>query len=186
MARTSSPELAAPAGASMAELAEAIRNDALALAYREVPPAAAGGELEQLLLRPEFLRRLQDGLGRSIAQVLAANDARVQAVYSYDPSADPCAEPGGAQPGGQRPAEATLHLLVRVTQPTAGLRAFIDALDRALTLSLHQLPLGSFAVRGSVLDAILVSEDEVRQRSGWGALVASAAVPPLRLWAREP
>jgi hypothetical protein len=169
-----------PAVSSMDEVAETIRNDALELACQALPGKPHADDLYRLLRQADFFNRLKHQLGVNVAQVLAANDPRVLAVYSYDPSANPDGESGE-----ELPLDATLHLLVLVSCPTAGLQSFVEALDRALALSLKYLPHTGFALRDSVLDVAFVTETEARQRSGLGALLSSIFAPPLPVWKRS-
>lgn len=168
-----------PEISTMAEVAETIRNDALARAYEALPPVMRDGDLQRLLLCPEYFHRLKYRLAAGVARELSANDPRVQAVYIYEPTA-------GAEDeaGGEPPLDPTLHMLVMVTAPSAALQSFVESLDRALTLSLRQLPSPGFARRDSVLDVNLVTEEEARHGTGWAALLTSAFAPPTKLWER--
>ncbi len=170
-----------PEISTMAEVAETIRNDALTLAYQSLPPAQRDGDLQRLLGRPEFFNRLKYRLSAAVANVLAANDQRVLTVYTYEPTAN--ADDGA---GIEMPLDSTLHMLVLVTAPSAALQSFIDSLDRALTMSLKYLPSPLFALRDTLLDVNLVTEDEARLGLGWATLLKSVFAPPYKIWSREP
>jgi hypothetical protein len=165
---------------SIAELAKTIREGALAKALRDRRAYAADeGLLEMDLRRPAVFESMKDGLAQGVARALAAHDAHVQAVYAYDPSAN-----SDNETGDDGVVDATLHLLVLVTTPSAALQAFIDALDQALTASLHSLPSLTFQIRESVLDINLFTPKDVEQRHGYAGLLSSIYAPAIKLWER--
>ncbi len=164
----------------ISELAKAIREAALVKALRERRAYDADeGLLEMDLHRPAVFESIKDGLVQGVARALAANDANVQAVYAYDPSANPDNEIGD-----DYSLDATLHLLVLVTTPSAALQTFIEALDRALTEDLRDLPSLAFQIRESVLDINLFTAKEVEQRIGFAGLLSSIYAPAIKIWER--
>ena len=165
----------------LAEVAETIRNDAFTLAYQALPVAQRDGDVQRLLNEPAFFSRFKYRLCAAVARVLAANDPRVSAVYTFDPCAN-----ADDELGVELAPDATLHLLVLVSTPTAALESFVDSLDRALTMSLKYLPSPTFALRDSVLDVNLVTEEEVQLGVGWAALLRSVFAPAIEIWMREP
>jgi hypothetical protein len=162
------------------EMAETIRDEALAQAreklrvrYRDLNPA-------RLLHRPDFLDYFKYALACGVAEALAANDRLVQAVYTYDPALN-----SDSEWSEERPLDTLAHLLVVVKKPSAALEAFVAALDRALTAVLKALPSATFAQCESVLDVSVITEQEVRLGLGYAAMLASVFAPPLRVWQRE-
>jgi hypothetical protein len=165
---------------SISELAKTIREGALAKALRNRRAYAADeGLLEMDMRRPAVFESIKDGLVQGVALALATHDANVQTVYAYDPSANPDNEAGD-----DRVPDATLHLLVLVTTPSAALQTFIDALDHALTESLRALPSLTFQVRESVLDINLCTAKDVEQRIGYAGLLSSIYAPAIKIWER--
>jgi hypothetical protein len=177
------PQVLSPTSAprsSMSELAKTIREAALAKALRDRRAYAADeGLLEMDLRRPAVFESIKDGLTQGVARALAMHDANVQAVYAYDPSANPDNETGD-----DRPLDATLHLLVLVTTPSAALQAFIDGLDHALTDSLGALPSLDFQIRESVLDIHVLTATAAKQHSGLASLLTSIYSPAIKIWER--
>jgi len=161
------------------EVAETIRDDALALAQNRLSAPLTGLELKRLLRRPDFVDNLKYGLASGVANALSGNDPRVTAVYVYEPSANPDSELGN-----DMPVDATVHLLVLVKSPSAALDAFIAVLDRALTASLTSLPSPKFAERDSILDVNLLTEKDVESGRGYAILLSSVFAPPLKVWQR--
>lgn len=162
------------------EVAETIRDDAIAQARQKLGAAHCRTGLDSLLRRPDFLGYFTHGLASGVVNVLAASDQAVHAVYTYDPSINPDAEAGA-----YLPHEVAVHLIVVITAPASALEALIAALDRALTASLKELPSPRFAQRGSLLVVSLVSLEDDRYNTnragGWVGLFAA----PLEMWRRE-
>ncbi len=160
------------------DVAETIRNDALEFARQQVDGEDAG--LMSLLDRYDFFDSFKYGLTLRIAQVLAATDRNVLGVYTYDVDMNPDAEIGG-----ELPLDATARLLIHVSTPSAALQAFISALDRALLLSLKELPSPLFKERAFILDVNLITNQDIQQRIGFAKLLTSPFAPPLKVWQRE-
>ena len=163
----------------MPDLAEQLRSDALAHARQKMALAQREEDLKTLLALPAFLDAFVHALASGIAAALAENDQFVQAVYTFDPSLNPDSESGD-----DLPVSGTVHLLVRVTKPSAALDAFIASLDQALTAQLRELPSTKFAQRTSVLDINLLTEEDVRLGAGYAALLSSVFAPPIKVWQR--
>jgi hypothetical protein len=147
-------------------LAEAIRAEAIDQAKLALPEEDRPMRLEALLGRPAFARLLKEQLARGVAATIGASDSRVQAVFGYDLGSP------------------LIHLLVLVARPSAGLEAFIDALDRSLALSLQDLRLPEYYGRERLLDASLVTPQDVRLGLGVAALLSSVVHSPERFWQR--
>jgi len=150
----------------LSEVAETVCLEAVNLVRQYVPALAPIGHLETLVRRPDFIGPFKCGLAVCLGKVLGANDDRVQSVFHADPT------------------ETTLHLLVLVNKPTAALAAFIAALDRALTIELHNLHVPEFAGQDRVLDVHLITPQEVRLGLGDAARLASVHSAPTRIWSR--
>ena len=165
---------------SLRELAKTLRTGAVARALSDRRTHANNQTLLELeLQRSTVVEAIKDSLALGVAHALATHDTHVQAVYTYDPSANPDSETGE---DGQ--LDATLHLLVLVTTPSAALQAFINALDSALTESLKDLPSPIFQMRESVLDINLLTPKDVQQRTGYAGLLSSLFAPAVKLWER--
>jgi hypothetical protein len=164
----------------MEELAEQLRGNAINRAQQKLAPFQRDDDLPTLLEKPAFLDAFVHAIAGGVAAAIGENDPFVQAVYTYDPSANPDNESGD-----DLPISGTIHLLVRVTQPSAALDAFIAALDQALTAQLRELPSSKFARRTSVLDVNLLTEQEVQRGAGFAAMLSSVFAPPIQVWQRK-
>jgi len=172
--------VASPRVSSLSDLAKTIRANAVVEALGDRRSYACNEALLELeLSRQPVMENLKDGLTRGVARALAAHDSQVEAVYAYDPSANPDSDAGDDQP-----FDAALHLLALVTTPSAALQAFIAALDRALTESLTELPSPVFQGRESVLDITLITRRNVQERRGYAGLLSSRFAPAVEIWRR--
>jgi hypothetical protein len=158
------------------EVAETIRDDAIAQARKKLGAARPREDLDSLLNRLDFFDYFKYGLASGVVNVLTSYDPYVQAVYLYDPSANPDDETVG-----ELLRDASVHLYVLVTAQTRELMALISAFDRALTASLKELPSSRFAQRDSILDVNLVTGEDVR----CGAVLSGIFASPLKIWQRE-
>lgn len=165
---------------SPTDLADTMRDEALKIARRTLPENKRDTDLAVLLQQASFLGNFKYGLVSGVAQALAANDQRVRAVYTYDPGIN-----ADSETGEELPLDMTMHLLVVVEAPSAALEAYINALDRALTESLKELPSPLFAQREFSLDVSLITEQDVRRGLGPAGLLSAIFTPPVKVWQRE-
>ena len=117
------------------EITQKVFNEALCQIYTKVTPSQQSLELEYLFQNEEFFQSFKCYLAKAVAQTVGTNDRQVQAVYLFEPSLNPDVETGE-----DLPLEATVHLLVVVSKPSAALDAFIEALDQELARCLNQMP----------------------------------------------
>ncbi len=142
------------------DIAEKIYCEALSRLRLPVVAEQPEPDLEQLLQDGAALKKLTIGLAEGMANVLAASDERVLSVHYF-------AEGDGA-----------VHVLILVRSRSAGLEALVAALDRALTDT----------VRGpgaSLLNPLLITEEEVAQRRGLALFLAPAGAALRTVWERE-
>jgi hypothetical protein len=117
----------------------------------------------------------QYALAGQVAEYLHAFDQNVRSVHLYDCDATP--EDTIFNP---QPQNSLLHLIVRTDRKSSALGALIQAFDRALAVCYGRrlaTPQISY-----VLDVQLVDEDEVRNRTGYGALLSSIYLRPTLIW----
>ncbi len=162
------------------EVAETIRDDALAQARARMGVLQRAQDLETLFADHAFFENFKYGLAEGITKSLAANDARVKAVYTYDPSANPDAETGE-----YLPLDATVHLLIVVSTASQALEAFLDSLDRALTHFVRELPSPLFAGRTALIDGAILSAEDLERGTGLANMLRSIYAPPLKIWGRS-
>ena len=162
------------------DLTHKIREDALGQSYAKMVPVQQSLGLEYLLQRRDFFQSFKYNLAKGIAEALGTNDRQVQHVYLFEPSANPDAETEE-----YLPLEAVIHLLVVAGKPSAALETFIQALDQSLVEYLNEMPSPLLAGRQSILNAVVLTQEAVEQRQGYGSLVSSILAPPFKLWGRE-
>ena len=161
------------------DMIRVVRDNALVEARERLGAFRQDETVEALLARAGFMDRFKYALASGVAAVLAANDKRVQEVYTYDPSAVPDDEGGTTLP-----VDATVHLLVKVSAASAALNAFVASLDCSLTASLKELPSPVFTHREFILDVVVIDEEDVRLRRGPAAVITSVFAPALKIWER--
>ncbi|UCG24124.1 MAG: hypothetical protein JSW55_18705 [Chloroflexota bacterium] len=162
------------------EVAETIRDNALAVARSRLPARQQEASLADLLQIPAFLNSFKYGLAEGATNVIVANDGNIQAIYLFEESANPDSETEDALA-----PDLTVHLLLLVDSNSAALEAFIESLDRSLTELLSDLPSPLLAKRTSLLNVIPITQEDVDARQGYGALLSSVFARPVKLWARK-
>lgn len=115
-------------------------------------------------------------LARSAGEYLGTWDGSVKAVYTFDYEATPediCF-------GEVR--HPLVHLIVWVERKTAALAALSSTLDRAMVEQVGGLL--EQKERQYILDVQIVDSDEVANRIGYGAVLASSQPKAVQVWAR--
>jgi len=161
------------------EVAETIRDDALVWARSGLGILDRGLELEGLFELPRFVDRFKYCLAKGVAESIAANDQRVEAIYLFDTELS-----SDIETGCELPIEVSVHQLVLVSAPSAALESFIISLDRALVESLQELPVPLYKGREWILDVKLITEYDVENRIGYARLLGSTHSPALEIWKR--
>ncbi len=106
----------------------------------------------------------------------------MQAVYSYEP--EHCT--GVADLAGDE-AEAMrgINLIVAVGRRSAALSSIVASLEDGLRKWRERLLCSKGNGSCYALDVKVADEEEVASRRGYGALISSVHVRPLRIWCRE-
>ena len=166
-----------PVVTSLQEVAETIQMDALQHAHTMFTQPMKAADLAEVLQRNDFIDHFKYGLAERIANTLAAHDEHVQAIYYFDPNLN-----SDSEIETYAPLDASVNLLVQVETKSAALESFIAALDQALTLEARKLPSPLYAQLVSILNAILVTEEDVDQRRGYAILLSSMYLKPRQVW----
>ncbi len=115
-------------------------------------------------------------LARSTGEYLGTWDHDVKAVYAFDYEATPEDVCFGET------RHPLVHLIVWVERKTAALVALATTLDRALVEQVGSLL--EQRERQYVLDVQIVDNDEVANRTGYGAVLASIRPHAMQVWGR--
>jgi len=161
------------------EVAEGMRQDAVHATIAKLGAPQQEQPWEELFKDYHFVARFSANLADGVAEVLTAHEAGIEAIYTFEPSANPDVETGE-----YLPQDTAVHMLCVVEKVSAGLEAFIEALDRALVESLQALPSAQYAECGRALDILLVTKEDVKQRRGYAHMLNSIFAPPLKIWGR--
>jgi hypothetical protein len=116
-------------------------------------------------------------VAKQVAGALAALDENVKAVYVCDYDATPedlCF--------GEAAQVSPVHVIVWTERKTNALNSLITALDRALAQNYASLM--GLDKTAHVLDAQLVDDADVQNRTGYGALFSSLYHRPIQVWGR--
>ena len=162
------------------DIAETIYSEAISRLRLTASPTQPELDLEQLLQDDAAMHKLTVGLAEGMANVLAASDERVLSVHYFDEGA--CSQ---AQPEGEAAHESTIHVLILVRSRSAGLEALAAALDSALTDAVRGPTRHPRDRRASLLNPVLITEEEVAQRRGLAVFLAPAGASLQTVWERE-
>ena len=165
---------------SLQETVETIQGDALQYARIHLPVSVQESALDELLQQPRFFEYFKFGLAGYIAETIAAHDEYVQEICYFDPYLNP-----DAQTETDLPLDVSVNLLVVVKSKTAALQSFIDALDRALTQQIRDLPSPLPAGLNSILNAVMINEEDIAHGRGYAVLLSSMFNKPRRVWPRS-
>ena len=124
----------------------------------------------------EVCERLHHGVARAVSAYLGSMDSEVEAVYSYDPDRATGVDEAITGRG--------INLIVRVKRKSAALWSLIGLLISAMAQQRRDLACPRAEPLCWGLDIQVVDDDEVRSRTGYGALVDSLYVRPTQIWHR--
>jgi hypothetical protein len=134
-------------------------------------------QLETLFKNNTFLDLFKYTLAEVVAAEIAKNDSSVQTIHLYEPSMNPDTETGD-----YLPIDPCLHLLCVVEKRSAGLEAFIDAINRALTKEAKELPSPMYKNLSDLLNIMLITPKDIEKRTGYALMLSSLYAPPLLIW----
>jgi hypothetical protein len=126
----------------------------------------------------EYLRY---ALTQKMAEYLGSVDDTIKAVYTFEPDQ----AIGGDQAIPARPnLSPGFNLIARVSRKSAALSSVVASLRSALAEECRRLGCPKANALCSELDVRVVDEDEVKARTGYGALINSLYVRPIEVWHR--
>jgi hypothetical protein len=124
----------------------------------------------------EYLRY---GLAKQIGAYLGSMDHHVKTVYVYEPEYGTTGDDASAVK-----LSLGINLLAWVDRKSAALNSVIESLVEALRDERSQLLCEKANGVCFALDVLVVDDEEVNNRKGYGALVNSLYVRPTKLWTR--
>ena len=167
---------AEPALTSLQEIAETIQLDALQEARSKITQPIRAADLQELLKWHEFVDYYRLALADRIARTLTAHDTNITAVYYFDPNLNPDGETET-----YLPVDPSINLLIEVETPSAALEAFISALDREMAAQARTLPSRFFDSLQTILNGIVCTSEDIKEKNGYAALLSSYYLRPRRL-----
>ena len=118
------------------------------------------------------------GLARHVAESLGALDGHAKAAYTLEYEATP----DDACFAETQPGAPLVHLIIWTERKTAAFHALVGALDCALVRALAAL--FGRDPQQSVLDVQVVDDQDVANRTSYGALFHAIHHRPLQVWER--
>ena len=115
-------------------------------------------------------------IAKELGEVLGSWDKNIRAVYAHDYE-------------GATPEEACfenaspfslIHMIIWTERKTKALDALVETIDRAMVQH-HRHMLGLIKLE-HVLDVQVIDDEDVRNRTGYGALLKSIYQPPIQVW----
>ena len=124
---------------------------------------------------------LKYGLCKELGEYLGGIDASVQAVYTYEPEhCTGVADLAGAELEAMR----GINLIVSVDRRSAALSSIVASLEDGVREARGRLICSEATGLCWALDVKVADAEEVASRRGYGALISSLYVAPLKVWAR--
>ena len=121
------------------------------------------------------------GLANRIAEYLGSVDPTVKAIYLYEP--EYATEMDVAAP--DRPnLTPGINMIVWANRKSAALFSVVASLNSALADEAKRLACPKANALCWTLDTQIVDDEQVRERSGFGALIHSIYVRPIEIWCR--
>lgn len=115
-------------------------------------------------------------IAKELGRVLGLWDKDIKAVYAYgyddNTTAEECHE--------DISSSSLIHMIIWVGRKTNALKALIESIDRAM-VQVHRRLLG-FKDIEHVLDIQVIDDDDVKNRTGYAALLKSIYQTPVKVW----
>ncbi len=126
----------------------------------------------------EYLRY---GLAKGVAEYLGSLDETVKAIYTYEPEYATSVD----EPIPDRPSLTPgINLVAWVSRKSAALSSVVTSVSSALAEEHKRLTCPKANALCYMLDVKVADDDEVQERTGYGALIGSLYVRPLEIWRR--
>lgn len=124
---------------------------------------------------------LRHALAEEMAQYLGSLDGSVKAVYTYEPE---YATAGDGYAPSSPSTSPAINMIAWVDQKSAALSSVVNILGSALKDEFDLLDCPKANALCRMVDIKIIDDQEVRHRTGYGALVNSTFVRPLEVWHR--
>jgi hypothetical protein len=116
-------------------------------------------------------------VAKELGKVLGSWSKSVRAVYAcnYDDGTS-----GECCLGGNTATLTLIHMIIWAEKKNKALNALLDALDSAMVQQ-HRRLLGLSRLK-HVLDAQVIDDEDVKNRTGYAVLLRSIHQPPIQVW----
>jgi len=117
-------------------------------------------------------------VAKDLGRVLGLWDENIRAVYAYgyddNTSAEECAE---------NISFSLVHMIIWAERKTKALYAMIEAIDRVM-VQIHRKLFGIRELQ-RVLDIQVIDDEDVKNRTGYAALLKSIYQMPVQVWSND-
>lgn len=116
-------------------------------------------------------------VAKELGEVLGSWSNNIRAVYAcnYDDGTS-----GECCLGGNTATLTLIHMIIWAEHKNKALNALIEAMDGAM-VQRHRRLLGLNQIK-HVLDAQVIDDEDVRNRTGYAVLLRSIHLPPIQVW----
>ncbi len=118
-------------------------------------------------------------LASAAAEYIGSLDRTVRAVYTYEPE---YATGSDIAPEDLPKRSTGIYMIIWAERKTAALLALQASLAASMMEQWKKLGCPNLSGRCSTIDIQIVSDEDVERRRGYGALIDSVHLSPLRVW----
>lgn len=124
---------------------------------------------------------LRFGLANEVADYLGSIDETIKSVFVYEPESATTVNGNIHKRPGLVPG---INMIIRVSRKTAALESLLDSVVSAVEEEFEKLNCPDANALCNMLDVVVVDDQEISKRVGYGALVGSLFTPPIEIWRR--
>jgi hypothetical protein len=124
---------------------------------------------------------LRFGLANEVASYLGSIDETIKSVYVYEP--ETATSVNGNIHSKPRLVPG-INMIVQVSRKTAALGSLLASVVSTVEGEIRRLNCPDANALCSMIDIIVVDDQELASRVGYGALIGSLYTPPIEIWNR--
>lgn len=124
---------------------------------------------------------LRFGLANEVASYLGSIDETIKSVYVYEP--ETATSMNGNIHNKPRLVPG-INMIVQVSRKTAALGSLLASVVSTVEEEIRRLSCPDANALCNMIDIIVVDDQELASRMGYGALIGSLYTPPIEIWNR--
>lgn len=122
---------------------------------------------------------LRFGLANEVASYLGSIDETIKSVYVYEP--ETATSVNGNIHNKPRLVPG-INMIVQVSRKTAALGSLLTSVVSTIEQEIARLNCPDANALCNMIDIIVVDDEEIASRMGYGALIGSLYTPPIKIW----